>query len=111
MSPEDFLCDFCGRSWPVAQPFVEGHQGGCICGRCLTAALRALAQGGAEARGAGPCTLCLEHRDEPAWSVPAPAHSPADRTVARLCRRCAGQSARTLERDADAEWTRPVTGA
>ncbi|MEY4827005.1 MAG: ClpX C4-type zinc finger, partial [Planctomycetota bacterium] len=37
MTAEDFLCDFCGRDWTHAAPFVEGHHGACICGECLRA--------------------------------------------------------------------------
>lgn len=111
MEPDDFLCDFCGRPWTLAQPFVEGHQGGCICGRCLTAAMSAFASVPTETACADLCTMCLEARKEPAWSVPAPPLSPADRSAARICRRCAVQAARTLERDAESGWKRPLTSA
>ncbi|RLT00878.1 MAG: hypothetical protein DWI18_00930 [Planctomycetota bacterium] len=108
MEPEDFLCDFCGRSWTVAQPFVEGHQGSCLCGECLNKALHAFASNKVEPTCSDLCTMCLEARKEPAWCAPAPAHSPAGRSVARVCRPCSTQATRTLERDPESGWKRPV---
>lgn len=91
MTERDFLCDFCGRDWSQAQPFVEGHHGSCVCGDCLRAACAAEP----EAR-AFECSLCLERRDELALAS----------GTAHLCRRCRDQSARTLERDPDSGWKR-----
>jgi hypothetical protein len=92
MTERDFLCDFCGRDWSVAQPFVEGHHGSCVCGDCLRAALAA-----ADAPSVSfQCNLCLETRDDLAIGVGA----------AALCRRCRDRSARALERDPESGWKR-----
>lgn len=93
MGAEDFLCDFCGRDWTTAAPFVEGHHGACICGECLRSAC-------ATAASVRPftCTMCRESRDDLA-------HARAD-GAASLCVRCRNQSARTLERDVDSGWRR-----
>ena len=32
----DVLCDFCQREWSEDIPMVEGHQGSCVCGNCLS---------------------------------------------------------------------------
>lgn len=93
MTAEDFLCDFCGRDWTVAAPFVEGHHGACICGRCLHEAHAAAAS-----ESAFTCTLCLEARTDLAFTQPL--------RKANLCVRCRNQSARTLERDPDSGWKR-----
>ena len=92
MTEHDFLCDFCGRDWPTAQPFVEGHHGSCICGDCL----RMACTGEGGATGGFKCTLCLEPREDLALAAGA----------AHLCRRCREQSARTLERDPSSGWRR-----
>lgn len=96
----DVLCDFCAREWSDALPMVEGHQGSCICGDCLTAAFRALVIETPSAP-AGPvrCTLCLEDRDEPGWQGGA--------RPARACRRCVRQSAAVLAKDPDSGWRKP----
>jgi hypothetical protein len=92
MTELDFLCDFCGRDWSVAQPFVEGHHGSCVCGACLRQALAA-----SDVPPIGfRCNLCLEDRQDLALSA----------GDARLCRRCRDRSARTLERDPESGWTR-----
>lgn len=91
MNERDFLCDFCGRDWARAQPFVEGHHGSCVCGDCLRAACAAEPE-----TKAFECRLCLERRDELALAS----------GDAHLCRRCRDQSARTLERDPDSGWKR-----
>lgn len=92
MSERDFLCDFCGRDWTQAAPFVEGHHGACICGECLRAACEA-----SEVPPEGfRCSLCLEDRQDPCWQT----HG------GRLCRRCREQSARVLARDPESGWRR-----
>mgnify|MGYP003344320403 CR=1 FL=1 len=93
MDAQDFLCDFCGRDWTAAAPFVEGHHGACICGDCLRAACA-----GTDTPCSFTCTMCRETRD-------ALAHACAD-GPARLCTRCRDQSARTLQRDPDSGWRR-----
>ncbi len=92
MRETDFLCDFCRRDWTQAAPFVEGHHGACICGTCLQAACSEPQPGPTPFR----CSLCLEDREDLAWS----------RDHARLCRRCREQSARVLGRDPDSGWKR-----
>jgi hypothetical protein len=93
MTAEDFLCDFCGRDWTHAAPFVEGHHGACICGECLRAACAETA-----AESAFTCNLCLEPRTDLAFMQPL--------RKASLCVRCRNQSVRTLERDPDSGWKR-----
>lgn len=95
MTAEDFLCDFCERSWSEETPFVEGHQGSCICGDCLREAIRAKAP---PAPPATPkCTMCLETRDEAGWASP--------RRDAWICTRCIEQATRVLSKDRSAGWT------
>ncbi|MDX2114797.1 MAG: ClpX C4-type zinc finger protein [Planctomycetota bacterium] len=102
MTAEDFLCDFCGRSWDVAAPMIEGHQGSLICGSCLTTAYRAVEGATGELAGPGlKCTLCLESRSDPEWRSPT-------RQDAVICRRCLKQAAGTLVKDKESGWTRPV---
>lgn len=101
MQVSDFLCDFCRRAWDGTFPMIEGHQGSLICGRCLTVAYTeaVLNDTGSTPEGA-KCTLCLEHREEPAWQ--SPTHEEA---VA--CRRCLKQGAGRLHKDPDWDWTKP----
>lgn len=106
LQPSDFLCDFCGRAWSEDRPMVEGHQGSCICGSCLADAFRAIVVAGPDQAGGAPsaaasrCTLCLEVRDEPAWSA-------GGLPGAVACRRCVRQSAAVLQKDAESGWRRP----
>lgn len=101
MQAEDFLCDFCGRAWDGAFPMVEGHQGSLICGECLAFAYREiLIDDAPNAPEGSRCTMCLEHRDEPAWRSAACGH-------AVICRRCCKQSAGRLAKDPDVVWRRP----
>lgn len=97
---------------------VEGHQGSCICGSCLTIAFVETADANAPGTDAsspgagagaartsgvvrgGLCKLCLETRSEPLWQ------SPLDGT-ALACRRCVRQSAAVLQKDPDSGWRRP----
>ncbi len=102
LKPEDFLCDFCGQTWALERPMVEGHRGSLACARCLALAFDELWNRGAAspAPGGVPCVMCLEQRDEPHW------HSPM-RESAWLCKRCAKQSVVMLERDPEANFKRP----
>ncbi len=98
----DVLCDFCESPWTESRPMVEGHQGSCICGSCLTAAYRALVL--ENAGGEGPsvrCVLCLETRKEPGWQGTV-------RPEVAVCRRCVKQSAAVLAKDPDLGWKKPV---
>jgi hypothetical protein len=106
MQPEDFMCDFCGRTWREGMAIVEGHRGSLICGDCLAAAYRAIVIGDAAAAPAGyTCSLCIETRAEPGWSNP---DQPKDLPVASVCRRCTKQSAAVLAKDKDYGWVKPV---
>lgn len=104
MEPTDFLCDFCTRDWSAAQPMVEGHHGSLICGSCLRVAYGQLVTlGDGDAPEGWTCSLCLEHREEPAWTSPL-------RPEAVICRRCAKQAAGRLHADPESGWTRPDAG-
>ena len=106
MLPSDILCDFCSRSWSDDMAMVEGHQGSCICGQCLTVAWHSVI----EARqndappqseeGTWACTMCLEHRKDAAFRSQV-------REEALICRRCIGLAARALDLDPDHNWARP----
>ena len=104
----DILCDFCHRAWSEDQPFIEGHRGACICGRCLTVAYSEIETNQSGVRpeadpDAGGCRMCLEHRDELHWQ------SPVD-PEAFICRRCTKQSAGVLHKSPDYAWTKPTAG-
>ena len=105
----DVLCDFCTREWTDQVPMIEGHQGSCLCGRCLTLAYAAVVLDGA---GTAPaeyqCPMCLEERgdrealdraDEPGWQSPL--------FEVSLCRRCIELAAGSLEKDKDFNWQKP----
>ena len=101
VKPSDVLCDFCGAAWDGASPVVEGHHGSVICGDCLLRAYTVLlVEQGSTAPAGYTCTMCLEERNEPGWQCER-------RAEGVICRRCANQSARVLDRDPDYEWTRP----
>jgi hypothetical protein len=110
VQPTDVLCDFCRREWSDDVPMLEGHQGSCICGRCLTVAYTEIVIG---ERDTAPeqftCPLCLENADdraalkrgaEPGWSSPTG-------EVAVICRRCIKMAAKALHRSKDYDWTIP----
>lgn len=101
LTMEDFLCDFCGRSWTDDRPMVEGHRGSCICGACVTVAWTELIEigSGAELAPDETCVLCLEERPGDVWRSPV-------REVA-ACKRCIKQTAGTLHKDRDIAWTKP----
>ena len=106
----DVLCDFCRREWLPEQPMIEGHQGSCICGQCLTVAYTEVVVGPANLAPAEfTCPMCLEssedraaldRADEPGWQSPlAP--------DAVICRRCIELAARALEKNDTFDWARP----
>lgn len=108
MQAEDFLCDFCGNHWTEDRPLVEGHQGSCICGHCLTIAFTELtiAKVGEPPQPGERCILCREDgRDEPHWRSPVFDGEGEEAVVA--CRRCIKQSAGVLHKDRDLSWTKP----
>lgn len=106
----DVLCDFCHREWSADQPMIEGHQGSCICGKCLTVAYREVVIEKVSPESVEyKCTMCLEEEqdratlnrgDEPGWRSPA-------YPDASVCRRCIKLGAGSLHKDADFEWTKP----
>ena len=110
VQPSDILCDFCERPWGDEIPLVEGHQGSCICGNCLTVAWNAVIQAGLNDAPADSeadpwtCTMCLENRKDPAFRSPA-------RQEAIICRRCIRLSARALDTDTDHAWSKPLDDA
>ncbi len=107
---EDVLCDFCQRHWTVDQPMIEGHQGSCMCGRCLTIAYTEVILDGADCSPeAFKCPMCLEDdADREALSRAGEAgwQSPVDERAV-ICRRCIELAAKTLEKNRDFDWKRP----
>ena len=55
----DVLCDFCRREWTEDVPMIEGHQGSCICGRCLTLAYTDIVLTGTPPSYGYRCPMCL----------------------------------------------------
>lgn len=97
----DVLCDFCRREWTEDLPIVEGHHGSCLCGKCLTVAYTEVVLNEVDSGPPGyQCTLCLEHRKEPAWRSPAYPEAVA-------CRRCIKQCAGVLQKDKEMGWRKP----
>lgn len=105
----DVLCDFCRREWTEDVAMIEGHQGSCLCGRCLTVAYTEIVATGTPASYGYTCPMCLEsdadraamdRAGEPGWRSPL-------YPEAVVCRRCVELAARQLERDEEHAWTRP----
>jgi hypothetical protein len=107
----DVLCDYCRREWTEDVPMVEGHQGACICGNCLTLAYaEVVVQRGGSAPPGFACRMCLEtgkdrealsRTDESGWC------SPID-DEACICRRCIKLGSGALVKDPDSEWKKPA---
>lgn len=99
----DFLCDFCHGEWTEDRPMVEGHQGSCICGSCLSVAWAELVTARVEdfLSEGETCRLCLEPREQAVWR--SPAHEDA-----AACLRCVKQSAGALHKDPDIPWRKPT---
>ena len=107
----DVLCDFCRREWTETVPMIEGHQGSCICGRCLAVAYQeVVVQAGGDAPEDFKCPMCLEggadraaldRAGEPGWRSPL-----ADGAV--ICRRCIELAGESLEKDKAFPWRRPT---
>ncbi|MEQ8316611.1 MAG: hypothetical protein RIE77_12115 [Phycisphaerales bacterium] len=107
MRPEDFVCDFTGRTWDGMFPMVEGHQGSLICGDALRIAFTEVVLLGHDTKPAGAtCTMCLEERDDPGWQSPMPVGDRDEPAI--ICRRCIRQSSTRLEKDPDWDWTKPT---
>src|SRR5262245_9086231 len=105
----DVLCDFCRREWTADVPMIEGHQGSCICARCLTVACTEI-DCAAPVTSGYKCPMCLEQdadraelgrAGEAGWPSPL-------QPEAVICRRCIDLAARQLERDEDYQWHRPA---
>ena len=107
----DVLCDFCHRQWTAEEPMLEGHQGSCLCGKCLTVAyMEVVLHGHDTAPAEFTCPMCLEaaadrasldRAGEPGWQ--SPLHEDAV-----MCRRCIELAARALHRDKEHDWTTPT---
>ena len=107
----DVLCDFCHREWTDDLPMVEGHQGSCMCGKCLTIAyVEVVMNNDCPTIGEFKCALCLEtsadraaleRGDEPGWRSPA-------YSEAAICKRCIKQTAGVLQKDKDSGWRKPI---
>ena len=106
----DVLCDFCHGEWTDAVPMIEGHQGSCICSKCLTTAYADVV---INKHNSAPddfkCRMCLEaNKDraalnrsgEPGWQSPL-------YPEAVVCRRCIKLAAGALQKDSDFDWKRP----
>ena len=106
----DVLCDYCHREWSAEVPFIEGHRGAVICGRCLSMAYFELDHNGPNVVSEGYfCRMSRESDDdraalnrtgEPGW------RSPIDPEAA-ISRMCVRLAAGALEKDPDFDWTRP----
>lgn len=107
----DVLCDYCHRAWTTDEPFLEGHRGTMICGRCLSVAYVELHMGGDNlavgdyfcrmSQEGGEDRSALNRGDEPGW------RSPVDPEAA-VSRMCVRMAAAQLERDGDHDWSRPA---
>lgn len=106
----DILCDFCHSEWTIDVPMVEGHQGSCICGNCLTIAFSEVVNSKINSAPEDyTCPMCLEgvsdrevlnRKGEPGWQSPV-------YTEANICRRCIKLAAGTLHKDAENNWQKP----
>jgi hypothetical protein len=107
----DVLCDFCRSEWVEDQPMLEGHQGSCICGKCMTIAYTEVMLH--QQNPAPPefkCTMCLEttkdrevegRPNEPGWQSPA-------YPEAVICRRCIKLASGALHKDKTFDWKKPM---
>lgn len=97
----DVICDFCHGEWVEERPMIEGHHGSCLCAACLTVAYTELVLSEVDSGPAGyKCTMCLEHRGEPAWQSPL-------HPEAVVCRRCIKLAGGALAKDQDFSWSKP----
>ncbi len=99
----DVLCDACASEWTHDRAMVEGHQGSCICGPCLTIAYIDLVidrAGEADSETDQHCVLCLEDKPMPMWQSPI-------RDEARFCRQCVKRAAGVLHKEPDINWSKP----
>ena len=101
VQPSDVLCDYCGGEWGGTLAMIEGHQGSCICGKCLTVAYTEVVMHKLDGSPGGlKCTMCLEVRDEAGWLSPMV----EDKLI---CKRCIKQAAGALHKSKDFDWRKP----
>ncbi|MHC4304982.1 MAG: hypothetical protein ACYSW2_10955 [Planctomycetota bacterium] len=95
----DVLCDFCHRAWTEDVPMIEGHQGSCLCARCLTVAYTEVVVNGDDTAPASyTCPMCLE--DEKDREALGRGGESGWRSPVEL-------AARSLEKDRDSGWKKP----
>jgi len=107
----DVLCDFCHREWTEDEPMIEGHQGSCICGKCLTLAYAdVVVRGVNTAPEEYRCPMCLERAADRAalGRAAEPGWRSARVPDAVLCRRCIKLAAGALHKDNDFGWRKPT---
>ena len=107
---EDVLCDFCHRVWTKDEPFIEGHRGSMICGKCLSVAFAQLMTDGPDIEhGPYECRMSREGEDdraalrragEPGWRSPVDPDAVVSRKVVRM-------AAAVLQKDPDWDWSKP----
>ncbi len=110
----EVLCDFCHREWSPDEPMIEGHQGSCLCGRCLTVAYtEVILHGNTTAPPQYKCPMCLEESGdresldragEGGWQSPVG-------ESAVICKRCIELAAQSLGKNSEWEWTVPQGSA
>lgn len=106
----DVLCDFCHRQWTGDIAMLEGHQGSCICGRCLTIAYTDIIHNQIDAAPEQyNCPMCLESSEDraslkrasdSAWQSPL-------YEEAVICKRCIKLAAAALDKDKEVDWKKP----
>ena len=107
----DVICDFCHAEWVEDLPMLEGHQGSCICGKCLRVAYtEVMLNNHNSAPAEFKCPMCLEtskdraaidRAEEPGWQSPL-------YPEAVICRRCIKLAAGALHKDPAFEWKKPT---
>jgi len=102
----DVLCDFCHREWTEDVLFIEGHQGSCICGLCLTQAWSDLPAHRNQASKDFLCPMCREKNEDRAALDRADERSWQGQHAV-ICERCMLLAATALEKDPDSGWSRP----
>ena len=108
----DVLCDFCHAEWTEDRPMLEGHQGSCICGNCLSIAYReVILHRDNPAGDAYRCVMCLEsEKDRAAINRAGEAgwRSPMYDEAA-ICQRCIKLASGALHKDRDSGWKKPAS--
>ena len=106
----DVLCDFCHAPWTEDVPFIEGHRGCVICGKCLASAYTLVVnKRQPNTNDAYTCVMCredtkdraaLDRADERGWQS-------ATHPESAVCTRCIKRAAGTLHKDPDFDWRKP----